>query len=252
MVLWYDPENTGQAFYEADIANAYALSRCGKYTRLVQDRFGNLAGDVISNVTVLGHVRVGDLTRTYFPSHDERGPLQEIISGDCPLKAGGVESTKLHGIAQDDGHSADSLHTTLGDLIQAGLLYLVHEFQFRTVADNVTEAKHAVPPADELPGSQKVQRAMHESLIAKKLDEWKSESSVPALKLAQPRKTTKRAFEGDGEQPNGKRKKLMDQTQTEISSTGSNAHSTESGWLDVCQLAQTIAEPRLTPCRAIS
>lgn len=252
MVLWYDPENTGQAFYEAHIPNAYALSRSGKYTRLVKDRFGNLAGDIISNVTLLGHVRVGDLTRTYFPPHNERGPLQEIIPGYCPLQAGDVKSTKLNGAAQDDGHSADSLHTTLSDLIQAGLLCLVHEFQFRTVADNVTEAKHVVPPADELPGSQKVQKATHESLVAKKLDEWKSESAVPALKLTQPRKTTKRAFEGGVEQPNSKRKKLLDQTRTEISSAGSNTHSTESGWLDVCQLAQTIAEPRLTPYRAIS
>ncbi|KAL8762333.1 MAG: hypothetical protein Q9184_001640 [Pyrenodesmia sp. 2 TL-2023] len=244
LVLWYDPQNTGQAFYEADIPTAYALSRSGKYTRLVKDRFGNIAGDIVSNVTVLGHVRVGDLTRTYFPPPHERGPLQEIIPGDCPLQAGGVESTKLNGTAQDDGHSADSLHTSLSDLIQAGLLCLVHEFQFRTVADNVTEAKNAVPSADELPGSQKVQRAMHESLIAKKLDEWKSESAVPALKVAQPRKSTKRAFEGGSEQPSGKRKKLMDKTPTEIMSAGRNAHSTESGWLDVCQLVQTIAETK--------
>ncbi|KAL8908473.1 MAG: hypothetical protein Q9207_000779 [Kuettlingeria erythrocarpa] len=232
LVLWYDPENTGQALYEANFSSAYALLRSGKYVRLIKDRFGRFAEEIITDVIVLGHVRVGDLARTYFPLHGERGPLQEIIPRACHLQAGGEESPGLRGTAQDDGQCIDSLHATVSDLIQAGLLCLVHESQFRTVADNVTEAKQAVPSAGELPGSQKVQRATHESLVAKKLDDWKSASAVLAGKLAKPRKGTKRAFEGGGEQPNGKRRKLHDQTPNEIGGANSDARSTGSGWLD--------------------
>jgi DNA-directed RNA polymerase III subunit RPC3 len=58
-------------YYEIDWQNSYAIVRFGKVVKLVQDRFGKKAANVISNLLALGHTRIADLKEAYFPPETE-------------------------------------------------------------------------------------------------------------------------------------------------------------------------------------
>lgn len=201
----------------------------------MKDRFGDLAGDITSNVTVLGYVRVGDLSRNYFPPSGEQRPLQDLIPMHQYQHSDGEQSAELNGAVRDGSHSVEILHSIISDLLQAGLLCLIHESQLRPVADNVTEAKRVVFPNETI-GSKKAQQAAYDSALSEKLDEWKYGSEVPTQNLVQPQKGTKRAFEGSKDQCNGKKRKLTDRKPNGTTGTGGDDRSTEAGWLDVCGL----------------
>lgn len=121
------------------------LARSGKYIELLKDRFGGSAGDLISDIILLGHVRIGDLTRTYFPSVDEHGPLGEIVASNRPPQSGEKQNIRPNGDTVNVVHTIDELHSVISDLLGAGLLCLVHASYFRSAADNLAEAEHAVP-----------------------------------------------------------------------------------------------------------
>ncbi|KAL8954935.1 MAG: hypothetical protein Q9193_007005, partial [Seirophora villosa] len=207
LVLWYSPEATVQSSYEADIHSSYALARCSKYTQLVKDRLGDLPGDIISNVAVLGYARVGDLTRTYFPTPGEQGPFHESI----PVNP--------HPDRDDEPHAVELFHSTIGDLLRAGLLGLLHESHFRPAADNVLEAEHLVPQEYHAT-SKKAQRAAWEMAVAKKLEDWKYGLKSAAKMVPPVGRGAKRALEEGEGQPNGKRTKLGKQPQSETNGAG--------------------------------
>ncbi|KAI4142229.1 MAG: hypothetical protein L6R39_005025 [Caloplaca ligustica] len=231
LVQWYDPENSGQAFYEADIHNSFTLARSCKYSGLVKERFGDLASDILSNLIVLGYARVGDLTRTYFPPPGGRGPLHEIIPVEPPLELNGTKPTQLPGSVQDNAPSVELFRSTISDLLRAGLLSLVHESHFRPAADNVFEAELLVPRDGHI-SLKKPQQAAWEAAILKKLDEWTYGVEATTDNLALPQKGKKRALEDGDEQLGNKKRKLMNQQPSGANGAAGNPFSGESGWLD--------------------
>ncbi|KAF2826352.1 DNA directed RNA polymeras-like protein III subunit Rpc82 [Ophiobolus disseminans] len=58
-------------YYEIDWQNSYAVVRFGKVAKLVEDRFGRKAANVMSNLLTLGHTRIADLKEAYFPPDTE-------------------------------------------------------------------------------------------------------------------------------------------------------------------------------------
>ncbi|KAI4096135.1 MAG: hypothetical protein LQ344_001198 [Seirophora lacunosa] len=219
LVLWYKPEATVQSSYEADIHSSYALARCSKYTQLVKDRLGDLPGDIISNVAVLGYARVGDLTRTYFPTPGEQGPFHESI----PVNP--------HPDRDDEPHAVELFHSTIGDLLRAGLLGLLHESHFRPAADNVLEAEHLVPQEYHAT-SKKAQRAAWEMAVARKLEDWRYGSKSAAEMVPPVGRGAKRALEEGEGQPNGKKTKLGKQPQSETNGAGPHPGLAGAGWLN--------------------
>ncbi|KAL8944920.1 MAG: hypothetical protein Q9216_000081 [Gyalolechia sp. 2 TL-2023] len=231
LVLWYDAENTGQALYEVDIPNSYALARSGKYLKLVQDRNGDTSSEIISNYISLGHARVEDLTRTYFPSPDERGPLHEIITVAPLLHAENPQIVKLDGSKHESDHTIDLLHSIISDLHKAGLLCAVHESHFRSIADNINEAEQLVPRNGQTK-SKREEQAIWELAVLKKLEDWKYGSKTAPDTLGPIQTGTKRAFDGGEDQPVGKKRKLVNQNSSGMDGTDNHTHPTEAGWLD--------------------
>ncbi|KAI4290695.1 MAG: hypothetical protein L6R35_000002 [Caloplaca aegaea] len=231
LVLWYIPEETLQASYEADIPNSFALARCSKYTQLVKDRLGDLPADVISDVTVLGYARVGDLTRTYFLPPGEQRPFREIIPVDPHLDRDDKKPATLHSFSRDNAHAIELFRTTLGDLLRAGLLGILHESHFRPAADNVLEAEHIVPREFHV-SSKKAQQAAWEMAVAKKLEDWKygSKSETDTAPLVG--RGVKRALEESEDQHKGKKIKLGKHPSSETNGANAYPDLAEAGWLD--------------------
>jgi DNA-directed RNA polymerase III subunit RPC3 len=73
----------GPTSYEIDWQSSYGLVRYGRALKSVEERFGEKAANVMSNLITLGHTRVQDLREAYFPSSvkDEDDSDAEGING---------------------------------------------------------------------------------------------------------------------------------------------------------------------------
>lgn len=240
LVLWHDPEYTGRASYEADISNAYALARAGTYPELLKgrlrkdDRLRGLACDLISDIVLLGHVRVGDLTQTYFPKPGENGTLDEVILSDRRA-------------VQDNAHKVDDIHSCISDLLISGFLRPVHESHVRPAADNAVEAEQVVPRDTSYRLKTEMQGAWEQS-VKNKLEEWRYGSKAETKFLPRPHKGTKRGLEDDKETAQDKKVKLTEPQSYEASSV----NASPSGWLDVGLRMYIPIVIRLTLTRTIS
>ncbi|KAL8718481.1 MAG: hypothetical protein Q9225_004395 [Loekoesia sp. 1 TL-2023] len=231
LVLWYDADNGGQALYEADVSNSYTLARSGRYFQLVKERLGDNAGNIILNFSILGHVRMGDLIRTYFPSPDERGPLHEVIPTDHRSCSNDNQFIELKASTHGDVHTVHDFQSTINDLLSAGLLCPVHESHFRPAADNITEAEHVVPRDNQI-RSKREEQAAWELAVRKKLEHWKYGSEADTDVLARTQKGTKRTFDDDDDTPTVKKRKLMNLQSEGMNGTCSDPYLGDVGSLD--------------------
>ncbi|OJD31969.1 dna directed rna polymerase iii subunit [Diplodia corticola] len=173
LVLHYTTEE--EIFYEPHWEQAYALVRAGKIVKMVEDRFGESAGGLVSNLLLLGHARISDLADAYGVS----------------FKAGGVDSESLHvngnGIVNGDDASAgadkrqihiktlDDLHRILRQLLDAGFIIPVRRRHFHPTSDLRNEAERIVK-ANVFGGQVKgKQVAEMEVEVNKLLKKWRDE-----------------------------------------------------------------------------
>jgi len=70
-LIFHSGSDAPLTYYEIDWQNSYAIVRFGKVVKLVEDRFGKKAANVMSNLLALGHTRIADLKEAYFPSETE-------------------------------------------------------------------------------------------------------------------------------------------------------------------------------------
>ncbi|KAL1795414.1 hypothetical protein ACET3X_005638 [Alternaria dauci] len=70
-LIFHSGSDAPLTYYEIDWQNSYAIVRFGKVVKLVQDRFGKKAANVMSNLLALGHTRIADLKDAYFPPETE-------------------------------------------------------------------------------------------------------------------------------------------------------------------------------------
>jgi DNA-directed RNA polymerase III subunit RPC3 len=70
-LVFHSGNDSQPTYYEIDWQNSYALVRLGKVTKLVEDRFGRKAANVMTNLLRLGHTRIADLREAYFPTETE-------------------------------------------------------------------------------------------------------------------------------------------------------------------------------------
>ncbi|KAI9652320.1 MAG: RNA polymerase III subunit C82 [Alyxoria varia] len=68
LVRYDQPDNTGTTFYDVDVVSAYNLIRAGKNVKLIENRYGERAGDLIFNIQYYG-LGVNDLVLNG-PVHD--------------------------------------------------------------------------------------------------------------------------------------------------------------------------------------
>lgn len=175
----YRPPDGEATFYEADWKNAYALVRPGKIINLVEERYGKAAGGVVSNLLLLGHARVDDLAAAY---NLHAGSTDGVCHEDGQYGNGkglpnGVRKAKASGL------TLGSLHTTIHNLLQAGILAQVHPTHFKSVADNRNDAERVVQRYAEFAGGPRgtKQKAAFEAAVQKQLETWQSGDS-PGIK----------------------------------------------------------------------
>lgn len=101
-LVFYSPSDAPVTHYEIDWQNSYALVRLGKVSKMVEDRFGKKAANVVSNLLTLGHTRIADLKEAYFPSpaaaDDGDSDDDDVVNG-AGLKRKRANEPKLNGTA---------------------------------------------------------------------------------------------------------------------------------------------------------
>lgn len=170
-LVFHSGADAQPTYYEIDWQNSYALVRLGKVTKLVEDRFGRKAANVMTNLLRLGHTRIADLRDAYFPAHTDSDDDSDdaVVNGagmkrkrgsaaEATPKTNGVNGTHAHATngttnggpveqpdaehpdddhADDDGEiaSVDELYDIIERLIQRGWVRTMTESQYLSPGD---------------------------------------------------------------------------------------------------------------------
>ena len=172
-LVFHSGNDSQPTYYEIDWQNSYALVRLGKVTKLVEDRFGKKAANVMTNLLRLGHTRIADLREAYFPTETDSDDDSDdgIVNGAGTKRKRGSGnetngSTKMNGVVngddvkpvvngdhahngtnggpvkqehaeEDDGEiaSADELYEIIERLIQRGWVRTMTESQYLSPGD---------------------------------------------------------------------------------------------------------------------
>ena len=160
--------------YEANTTVAYSLIRSGKYIKVAEIQSGEFAGEIVSNLLLLGHARVGDLVQAYEAGQSQSSQNHLVATRGSPSKSlpSSFGDSECHFRAQSA--TTGSLYGTLRDLLRAELVSRVHTPHFRSDADNRAEAVKVVPKVEEYKAkSTREREAQHEAAIKRKLKEWR-------------------------------------------------------------------------------
>ena len=109
-LLFYSATDSQASYYEIDWQQSYALVRYGKILRLVQDRFGKRASNVVSNLVTLGHTRVVDLKEAYFPSPEPAGESRAGLANGTGLGKRNANGERVNGTAVKTNGIPSELH----------------------------------------------------------------------------------------------------------------------------------------------
>ncbi|KAL1306493.1 hypothetical protein AAFC00_005188 [Neodothiora populina] len=125
-----------QAFYDVNWDGAYNIMRAGRIVSIIEDRFGEGAGQAVSNLLQFGHARVGDLEDAYKFDSKTSGAVDsaaEHINGeDMPNGFHRPQNRKITTRAQ--------LHSVLHQLLKSGFIARVDRRTFLAPADASNEA----------------------------------------------------------------------------------------------------------------
>lgn len=162
-------------YYEANWRAAYNLTRTGKVAEVIQERLGEYARAVITQVLLLGHTRVGYLEG-----------LPELVDATLEngaAKVNGVNGNHanghVNGATKPTGNSLSKLHSTLRALAVDGYIHRVREYHVRSPADSAIEAQNLVK---DMPDVRQMKGKKYDEIVAQrvhdKIQEW-SDSTIP-------------------------------------------------------------------------
>jgi DNA-directed RNA polymerase III subunit RPC3 len=147
MHLVYHHSKGEITYYEANIKDAYYLVRSGKMVKVVEDRLGSYAADVMFTIMSLGHVQVRYLESLPMlesrPSIQMNGVNGHTTDHDSENEAGGPSA---HVAARTNGDhrpekSLSHLRRTLQALAMRGYIRRVRGAHFQTDEDNQIDAE---------------------------------------------------------------------------------------------------------------
>lgn len=140
-LIYYSRDSRGATFYEANWDAAFALARSGRILDLVESRFGEKHKDVVQNLLLLGHTKVGDLVQAY--------ALKRAILEKAAAKTNAHSNGHTNGAGEDvnmtngDSHKAGLTHGQLDgilyQLLECGYLEPVTAEMFKSTADAYNE-----------------------------------------------------------------------------------------------------------------
>ena len=237
LVLWYTASDYHQTLYEANTTVAYSLIRSGKYIKVAETQSGEFAGEIVSNLLLLGHARVGDLVQAYEAgqsqsSQNHLAATRGSPSKDLPSSFG--DSERHFGT---QSATTGSLYGTLRDLLRAELVSRVHTPHFRSDADNRAEAVKVVPKVEEYKAkSTREREAQHEAAIKRKLKEWRYCNYEEEEDVEDHKKGSKRLHQDPGFRLPQKRQRLcpsLSQDLTGVSKEVDQPMLQKTDYLDV-------------------
>ncbi|SMR63081.1 unnamed protein product [Zymoseptoria tritici ST99CH_3D1] len=145
ILLYSTSDDQAIAFYQVDWRNTYYLLRANRIITCVEERYGEGAGQIITTILQLGHVRVGDLAQAFdvgeHVGHEkENGTCDNPLNGEGSAKTNGVDSQPGHGKITSVGQFHDTLRTLLVD----GFLNKFQKRSYMPSADLQTEMEEQV------------------------------------------------------------------------------------------------------------
>jgi DNA-directed RNA polymerase III subunit RPC3 len=103
-LIFHSGNDAPLTFYEIDWQNSYATVRSGKVTKLVEDRFGKKAANIMSNLLALGHTRIADLREAYFPPEtDSDNESDDGAANGAGSKRKRTNGAHVNGTAKTNG-----------------------------------------------------------------------------------------------------------------------------------------------------
>ena len=131
-------------FYQVDWRNTYYLLRSNRIIALVDDRHGEGAGKIISNLLQLGHARVGDLAQAFDlePSKRDSGIERCAEHVNDEVKVNGVDNS--HKVQHGKITTVAEFHGTLRLLLRAGFLIKFSPRMYKPSADLQAEIEEVV------------------------------------------------------------------------------------------------------------
>lgn len=238
-MLWYTPLGDETTYYEAHWPSAYALARSGKLVKIVEDRFGAFAGELFSNMLLLGHARVGDLAKAY-NAVQSNGTLG-LISEDQTLGEGGLPNglgtNHTSAGTKKRGPSLEDLHSMLNALLRSGFVIPVHESHFRSAADNRSEAERELERVNDsfrgtLKGEKKIEFGQ---AIDRKLVQWRDGLGVQTKDTSG--RGTKRRLDDDRNGADRKRMRMSNGQTNGIHGHAGHSQIVDEYFLDVCSFS---------------
>lgn len=170
--------------------------RSGKYVKWTEDRHGDFAGGVVSNLLLLGHARVGDLAQAYKLVLPNRKHATEATHGLPNSESLETQKTKqVNTETNNHGPTLESLHLTLWDLLKAGLIITVNESHFRSDADNKIEAEREIPHPKLKWKFKKDEELEWARNIQQRLEDWKHGSEMERNEITSLQRGKKRLLE---------------------------------------------------------
>ena len=235
LAFWYTSSDDDSTAYEVNPLGCYSLIRSGKYTHIVEESFGTLAGALVGDILKLGHARVGDLVRVWTPakSSAHNGTSNEQPGNHEPATCIGSIS-KNSQIAT--GHtSEETIRRTLSHLLGSRILSITNQFYFYADNDKRSEAEKRAHQRSKLDAKMKKEEAdAYERGIMAQLMAWKHGDNGERVELAKLKNSKKRPHENGDSAQNGRRRRLTGEAETfsdDILNVGFTAGS--SCWLIV-------------------
>ncbi|KAL6720177.1 RNA polymerase III subunit C82 [Lecanora helva] len=172
LVFWHTSDKR-LTTYEANSDSAHLLVRYGRYMKIAEDRVNKIASDIIVDILLRGHAKIGDLLQAYGLADGVNGKksLGPHYMPDQPRPS--VSKDVVDGI-KGDQVTYESFREALLELLRLGILSKVNVSHFRSDADNRIEAEKVVPPVGEYKAkSKKEMEAQWETALVKQMEEWK-------------------------------------------------------------------------------
>lgn len=211
-LIYYVEEGPQATYYEANRSAAYGLIRSGKILDIVDSRYGSVARDMVLNLFLLGHAKVGALIDL---CQLNRSPT---VNGD----------SSAHVASHTQRQTPAQLDSILCDLLEAGLLEPVTDLTFRSPDDTFNEVEQKLLKTEFTGGTKGTkQKELLKTRIREELatlrsekQKWKSNSN-------------KRKLEGahvNGTNGNAKRRRFSNGS---LAVNGNHADENESLRLEV-------------------
>lgn len=209
-IVLHSVDDYDRSFFQVDWHSAYVLIRTEKIQRLVGERHGDLAAQIVDQVLQLGLVSVGDLAEEY--THDSATKQDSTIDETGLQEVGGEQATGIHksnGVAHESPISTPQLHETLTTLLEHGFLLKVGPRSFLPATD-LQQYMHDTVVSDSFPDGRisgpKKQKEFKIVLNGLKR-KWKEEDRFSASRDTVSRGSVKRvktgAYDGQYSKVNG-------------------------------------------------